>query len=318
MLNDFRPNASVATLRERARILSRVRSFFDRRDFFEVQTPLLSRDTVIDRYIDPLSVTIQTAGESGQPFFLQTSPEFAMKRLLAAGAKAIYQICPAIRADESGRLHNIEFTMLEWYRVGDRYEQGMDLLDEFAQEFLDCPPATRLSYCEAVKLFFNGFDLRSGTADEKLNELRALLNQDEPLEHLFAGYIEPGLQTFDSVILYDWPADQAALAKIRTDSTEGFNQFAERFELYANGIELANGYHELTDADELMTRNVQNNQIRSKTNRELLPESSRLIQAMQQGLPDCCGVALGVDRLVMLMLDKSNIQDVMAFDSTRA
>ncbi len=301
-MKDFLPTASIETLQQRAAILTRVRSFFDSRDFFEVQTPALSRDTVVDRYIDPLGVKISLPGNDQEWFWLQTSPEFAMKRLLAAGARAIYQIGPAFRAGEVGPGHNIEFTMLEWYRVGDNYRKGMDLLDEFAREILDGPPARRLTYRQAFQQFC---DIDPCAGDANHDDLNVLL----------AERLEPQLKTLDSVILYDWPADQAALAKIRSDDGE---QVAERFELYVRGVELANGYHELTSAHELLERNKAVNAERQTSDREALSVESRMLEAMRHGLPDCCGVALGIDRLVMLALGKSTIQEVIPFDIHRA
>ena len=302
-MKDFLPSASIQTIQQRAVILARIRGFFDKRGFFEVQTPALSRDTVVDRYIEPLEVKVSLGGKL-RGFWLQTSPEFAMKRLLAAGARAIYQIGPAFRAAEVGDSHNVEFTMLEWYRVGDSYRQGMDLLDEFAQEILGCPPAERLTYREAFQRFCQ-VDPFGADPEPGHDELNLVL----------ADHVEPQLKLLDSVILYDWPADQAALARVRNESELAF---AERFELYVRGVELANGYNELTDAAELLARNEAINADRVASGRAALPVDSRLLDAMRYGLPDCCGVALGVDRLVMLALGKSSIQEVMPFDIGRA
>jgi len=284
-----------ALLRFRANWLHRVRQFFDQRDFLEVQTPLLSSDTVVDRYIEPLSVPVTLPGGNRQTWYLQTSPEFAMKRLLARGAQAIYQITPAFRSGERGNQHNIEFTMLEWYRVGDDYQAGMDLLDQFAIELLQRPPARRMTYAAVFKAFAGIDPFASGLSHETANEL-------------MAERVEPALRELDSVIVYDWPADQAALANIRT---EGDVPVAERFELYVQGLELANGYHELTDAQELRKRNHQTNLLREQDGKRSLPAGSRLLAAMEQGLPPCCGVALGFDRLLMLAGGYDRICQVM-------
>ncbi|MDG2014241.1 MAG: EF-P lysine aminoacylase EpmA [Pirellulaceae bacterium] len=317
MNHDFLPNASIEVLRERAKILARVRQFFDSRDFFEVQTPILSRDTVVDQHIDPVAIPISVQGDPEVPFYLQTSPEFAMKRIMAAGASAIYQIGPAVRADEVGRHHNIEFTMLEWYRVADSYEAGMDLLDEFAQDLLGLPPAKRLTFYDAVHQYC-GFDFNAMDALQTADKIREILGSEDLLETVLVEKIEPAMAKFPSLILYDWPANQAALARIRDTDRPGISQVAERFELYVAGHEIANGYHELTDADALCSRNRENNLARKRSGRVELPTESRLLDAMRYGLPECCGVALGIDRLMMLAMGKSTICEVMAFDSRRA
>jgi elongation factor P--(R)-beta-lysine ligase len=299
---NWRPSATIEALLGRARVLRRIREFFDSRNFIEVQTPCLSRDVIVDRYIEPLSVDIRLPAGT-ETFWLQTSPEFAMKRLLAAGAAAIYQMGPVFRADETGNHHNVEFTMLEWYRAGDDYAAGVQLLDEFAQTIIGCPAARRLTYRDAFRKFAN-VDPFDGSLD------------DDQLNLLMAEKVEPGLATFPSVLLYDWPVGQAALAKIRIDN-EG-HPVAERFELYVQGVELANGYHELSDANELLQRNIRTNELRAQAGKARLPNDSRLLSAMTSGLPPASGVALGVDRLVMLMLKLKTIRDVIAFDSHNA
>lgn len=316
---DFHPTADIETLRQRARVIARIRRFFDSREFFEVQSPALSHDTIVDQHIDPLVVAMKLPGQSVDSYYLQTSPEFAMKRLLAAGADAIYQIGPAFRAGEIGQLHNIEFTMLEWYRVGDSYQKGIRLLDDLAQEVLGCQTAERMTYFDAMKRF-GEFDLLSANRNDEFEKLRFALNREftilEFLNETWVQKVEPALKQFRSIIIYDWPADQAALARVRVDETG--HSVAERFELYVDGIELANGYHELTDAEELMKRNKAVNEKRVAAGKNLLPVKSRLLDAMRHGLPQSCGVALGVDRLVMLALGKKTICDVMAFNSHRA
>jgi len=315
--HDFLPNASIDTLKERAEIIARVRAFFDDLGFFEVQTPSLSRDTMIDRHIDPLALQISLPGQQDPDlFFLQTSPEFAMKRLLAAGAQAIYQIGPAFRADESGSLHNVEFTMLEWYRVGDNYQAGMDLLDQLSQQILGRQPATRLTYLDAIRLS-SGIDLNTAEGIQEFEQWKFSLNAPD-FSQMLDERIEPKLRELKTVILYDWPSDQSALARIRHEHSGEYGSFAERFELYIDGIEVANGYHELTDPQEMLARNRQVDVARSNENKPRLPIESRLLDAMRAGVPDCSGVALGIDRLVMLALGKSNISDVMAFDIHRA
>lgn len=288
-------NNSVEILQLRASWFRKIRHFFDSRGFLEVQTPILSRDTVVDRYIEPIPVKVPVQGKAPVDYWLQTSPEFCMKRLVADGADAIYEITPAFRAGENGDQHNIEFTMLEWYRVGDDYQAGMDLLDDFAQATLDVESAKRISYRQAFIDFANVDPFVDKTTD------------DEQLNQIFIEKIEPALSTIQSAIIYDWPASQCALANVRDDETP----VAERFELYVNGIELANGYHELTDADELLRRNQQTNHFREQDGNSRLPEQSRLLDAMRAGLPACCGVALGFDRLLMVATGKKTIAEVL-------
>jgi elongation factor P--(R)-beta-lysine ligase len=293
------PSADLNTLRERAVILRRLRGFFDERGFFEVQTPCLSRDVVVDRYIDPIEVAVTLPGGE-ETFWLQTSPEFAMKRLLAAGATSIYQIGPVFRGGEAGARHNIEFTMLEWYRVGDDYQAGMDLLDEFARSLLLTPPATRIEWEEAFR------------AAAGIDPFGERMDSHE-INRLMADKVEPWLAGFESVIVYDWPADHSALARTRAKACG--RVVAERFELYVRGIELANGYHELLDAGELAGRNRMVNELRRQDGKPILPEESRMLAAMRHGLPASAGVAVGVDRLVMILTGKQAIREVLAFDT---
>ena len=300
--SSWRPTASLKALQQRARIVAQLRQFFDTRGFLEVQTPCLSRDVVVDRYIQPLPVDVPGTG-GPERYWLQTSPEFAMKRLLAAGATAIYQIGPVFRAAESGARHNVEFTMLEWYRTGDDYRDGIQFLDEFAQEILNRPPAQRLAWRELF-VKFAGID----PDDERWSA--------DELNELLVTRIEPRLTEIPSVIVYDWPADQAALARIDQDSTG--RRIAERFELYCDGVELANGYHELTDPVELLQRNRDTNLLRQQDGNSRLPEESRLLDAMRHGLPASSGVAAGVDRLVMVALGESQIRSVLPFADDRA
>ena len=316
----FLPTASIDVLRKRADLMKQVRQFFDDRGFLEVDTPVLSHDVVVDRHLEPIPVSLPNQPESR--FWLQTSPEFLMKRLLAAGATAIYQITRAFRAGESGDKHNPEFTMVEWYRVGDDYVRGMDLLDEFSQQVLGCQSADRMTYRNAFEKAI-GIDpldcpLESLAQVARENEIELTdafdnAERDDWLDLLLAELVEPELGTKRPAIIYDWPATQAALAKTR--SVEGV---AERFELFIDATEIANGYHELTDADELLSRNRRVNRQRMNDGKIRLPEDSELIEAMRCGLPGCCGVALGFDRSLMLLLGAERISDVMPFPIDRA
>jgi lysyl-tRNA synthetase class 2 len=324
--SDFRPSASWENLRRRAELLRQVRLFFDQRGFLEVETPLLSFDTVVDRHVDPLPVTLiedPRGLEQGTCLWLQTSPEFGMKRLLASGATAIYQVTRAFRGAERGPLHNPEFTMVEWYRVGDDMLHGIRLLDELAQATLGRGGAERLSYTAAFRRAIGVDPLRCTVAEladtARHHGLQADAawrqeDRDAWLDWLLVTCVEPTLGRGRPTILFDYPASQAALAVVRQDTIP----VAERFELYVDGIELANGYHELTDAAVLRERTRVANQARGADGKYALPEVSRLLDAMDHGLPASTGVALGFDRLVMVALGATDLREVMAFPIDRA
>jgi lysyl-tRNA synthetase class 2 len=314
------PTADLTMLTRRAKLLRTVRHFFDTRDFIEVDTPILSADTVVDRHLEPFTVDV-----SGSTFFLQTSPEFAMKRLLAAGMTAIYQITHAFRRDEFGQRHNPEFTMIEWYRVGDTYPSGMDLLAELAEATLNRGPTERLTYAEAFDRHI-GIDPHTADAarllsaiDEQKIDAEGLdpTDRDGLLDLLLTHRIEPHLGVARPTILYDYPASQSALAKVRDDGPEN-PPVAERFELYVDSIELANGYHELTDPAELRRRNAAVNDQRAADGHARLPEESRLLSAMDAGLPESVGVALGFDRLLMAATGAKRLSQVIPFPFDRA
>jgi lysyl-tRNA synthetase class 2 len=299
---DFLPTATLDMLRRRAELLKQIRQFFDSRGFWEVETPILSRDVVVDRHLDPLRVTLfadPRESQRGETLWLQTSPEFAMKRLLAAGATAIFQLSKVFRGGEIGSLHNPEFTMVEWYRVGDDYEAGMELLAELAEEILGRGKPERLTFAEAFRRF-------AAVDPHTLS--------DYEIDLALTSKVEPHLGQERPTILYDYPASQSALARVRP----GNPPVAERFEFYVNGVELANGYHELLDPAVLRQRNRDNNSARAADGKYTLPDESRLLSAMDHGLPACSGCALGFDRLVMVATGAKSIQEVMAFPIERA
>ena len=314
----FHPLASWENLRRRAELLRRARRFFDQRGFLEVETPLLAGETVIDRHLDPFEVAGRGSGMRAGRLWLQTSPEFHMKRMLAAGAEAIYQVTRAFRRGERGPLHQPEFTMIEWYRAGDSMDAGMQLLSDLAETLLGRGPAELLTYGEAFEAHLG---LDSHTAE--IQELTALAashgirapaslsaeDRDGWLDLLLVERIQPRLGRNRPTILYHYPASQAALARV----VEGAPPVAERFELYAEGIELANGYHELLDPAELRRRNMESNRRRRADGKEPLPEESLLLEAMEAGLPPSTGVALGFDRTVMVALGAKSLDEVMAF-----
>jgi lysyl-tRNA synthetase class 2 len=324
----YEPPPRFETLQLRAALLRRLREFFDRRGFVEVETPLLCGEVIADSHIEPFPVPLDAATRAGdlpERMWLQTSPEACMKRLLASGAKAIYQVTRSFRAGERGRLHNPEFTIVEWYRAGDDMQAGMRLLSELCEALLERGPAEPVGYRQA---FFDALQLDPHTAPMEALRARAAAlgasisapsgdvdqQRDELLNVLLALAVEPRLGAARPSILFDYPASQAALAVVRDENPP----VAERFELYVEGVELANGYHELLDAEALAARQIEINCRRVGSGLSPLPTCERLLAAVQHGLPPCTGVALGFDRLVMLAAGANRIDDVLAFPIHRA
>ncbi|ESP91378.1 MULTISPECIES: elongation factor P--(R)-beta-lysine ligase [Pseudoalteromonas] len=324
-MNDVKwaPSADIETLKQRAAILASIRMFFAERGVFEVETPCLSQASVTDVHLATFAT--QFVGPSyakGLPLYLQTSPEFAMKRLLAAGSGAIYQIGKAFRNEESGRHHNPEFTMLEWYRPGFDEYLLMDEIDALMQCILSCGKATRISYQAAFEKYLSIDPLTI-----ELDALKAVCEQygyteiaaqetsvDPLLQLLFCMEIEPQIGQNVPCFVYHFPASQAALAKLNEQDP----RVAGRFELYFKGMELANGFNELTNATEQSQRFDEDNLQRQQMALPKVEKDNRFLMALEQGLPNCAGVALGIDRLVMLATGKASIKDVIAFDIERA
>lgn len=310
-------------LQRRAKLLRETRRFFDELGFLEVETPLVSAEVIPELHIEPPSITGLCASQStvlpgSRARYLQASPELHMKRLLSEGFEAIYQVTRSFRDNESGRLHSPEFTIVEWYRARDAMAEGMELLDQFLQAVAGCSPAKRTSYREAFQQAL-GIDPHTATCEEladKATERELLVpdnfqreQRDEWLNLLLSFCIEPMLGMAAPEILYDYPASQSALAKV--ESLEDGTPVARRFEAYWQGVELANGYDELTDSDELRRRLLLVNEKREADNRPALPLPASLLAAMQQpGLPSCSGCALGFDRLAMLVCGCDSIGDV--------
>ncbi|MEM7453551.1 MAG: EF-P lysine aminoacylase EpmA [Planctomycetota bacterium] len=323
MTNDFQPAATIDVLQKRALIIRRIRDFFESRGYFHVETPAISRDIVVDRYLEPIRVNNSglLPAEAASTLFLQTSPEFAMKRIVAAGAKAIYQIGPVFRGEENGTLHNPEFTMLEWYKTGQTTEEAIEMIGELVEAAIGRTGTQGRSYGSVFEEIAQLDPHRAAIEELKEAANRLGINFEETgnedrdhwLNLILTHSIEPGLGIPAPEIIYDWPASQSALARLK-----GEPQVADRFELYIDGVELANGYNELLDAGILERRNEENNRLRKMDGREELPSISRLLEAMRSGMPQCCGVALGVDRLVMVGLGLSSIDQAMAFPISRA
>lgn len=321
----WQPTANIETLKQRAHFIAVIRQFFQSKQVLEVETPVLSRNTITDLHLDPF-ITQFDADNSGssKPLYLQTSPEFHMKRLLAAGSGSIYQITKSFRNEPQGKIHNPEFTMLEWYRTDFDDQQLMAEVDELMQTLLATAPALKMSYQHA---FLNvvGIDpLIASVSDLKRcvqnysddDWLQAEDNPEHILQWLFSMVIEPTLGKEQDVpcFIYDFPASQAALAKINRDNPK----VAHRFELYYRGVELANGYYELQDEREQAMRFAADNANRTAMGKAQRPIDEQLLAALKHGLPRCAGVAVGVDRLFMLSCQSASITDVLAFDITNA
>lgn len=317
------PTASLVALQQRAQVLSHIRDFFAQRQVLEVDTPTMARAGVTDVHLNNFITEFVGPGAAhGLSLYLQTSPEFHMKRMLAAGYGAIYQICKAYRNEESGRLHNPEFTMLEWYRPDFDHHQLMDEMADLLQLVLTCEKPTRITYQAAFIAVLGVCPLTASLAELRQagiglgadNLLDTEQDRDTLLQLLFALGVEPKIGQTTPCFVYDFPASQAALARISPADP----RVAERFEVYFKGIELANGFHELTDATEQAQRFAQDNKLRADRQLPPRPIDEYLLQALQAGLPNCAGVALGIDRLVMLAIGAERLEQVMAFPVSRA
>ena len=312
----WRPTATRETLVRRAQHLEAVRAFFKKRGVLEVETPLLMRGIGTDVQLSPIQVNTKS---TSTPLFLQTSPEFAMKRLLAADSGPIYQICKAFRDEEKGQYHNIEFSMLEWYRPGwsldELIGETFDLFTEVSgwqlgemqtyqslfEEYLGfCPHTISLS------------DLHQRLIDEDMVSRQSIQSwsQDTCLDCLLTHKIQPFLGHDRPIAITEYPASQAALAVV--EQKEGFS-VGRRFEVYYQGIELANGYDELIDPQEQRDRFVNDNQERSLLGLSILPVDELLLAALESGIPTGSGVALGLDRWIMLSTGCTTLRAVQSF-----
>lgn len=316
MSDDFLPTCTPAALEARARLYGQIRRFFCERGVLEVEVPVLAGRFVSDPFIQPV-----TASCGGAAAYLQSSPEYAIKRLLAEIPRSVYSLGKAFRDGEISARHNCEFTLLEWYRLD---FDDRALMREVAELVALALPGVNVSYCSYRAWFDEAFGLDPHRAGEA--ELQALaagyieidgegLSRDDWLDLLITHVLEPRLPP-GLTFIYDYPATQAALARIVPDETG--QPVARRFEAFLNGMELANGYWELTDAREQARRFAADRARRKALGLPDIAADERLLAAMEKGLPDCAGVALGVDRLLMQMLGASHIEQVLTFPSTRA
>jgi lysyl-tRNA synthetase class 2 len=324
---DWRPTASRERLALRAALLARTRAFFAARHVMEVDTPALVNAAVTDSHIHSVAVDVSGGlcipGVTPPALFLHTSPEYAMKRLLAAGMGDIYQICHVARGFEQSRVHNTEFTLVEWYRLGFDLDALMDEVEALVRELCSAHPALRvtaqrLSYRE-VFARHAGLDPLEATVPQLL-EVVAHLGyresgpRDELLDLIMGAVIGPALGHDCLTFIYGYPASQAALARL--DPLDP--RTAHRFELYMAGVELANGFHELAAADEQRARFAQDLRDRQQRGLPVRRMDERLLAALAAGLPDCAGVAVGFDRVLMLAAGAAHIEEVLPFPTQTA
>lgn len=325
MSGEWLPSASLESLRLRARLYASIREFFAERGVLEVETPILSMAGNTDPNIASFSARFEGSVNSGSAQrWLRTSPEFPLKRLLAAGVGDCYELGRVFRNGEAGRRHNPEFTMLEWYRVGWDHQRLMQDVDELVQSALALVDATvsveRVAYRELYRRAF-GFDafiasmseLRAPLADIAIDPQG--LDRDDWLDLLMTHRLQPTFASDRLLFVYDYPASQCALARLRR---QGNDTVAERFEAYLGTQELANGYHELADATEQRARFERDLSRRAQRGSAAPALDERLLAALGQGLPECAGVALGVERLLMAMLGSDDLAEVIAFPFSRA
>lgn len=328
MVNDWQPFASFEVMKVKARMLQSLRAFFASREIMEVDTPLLSAAATTDPHLESFASIYRGPGASkGRVMYLHTSPEYPMKRLLAAGSGPIYQVCKVFRQGEVSRRHNPEFTMLEWYRP---HFDAMALMDEVEElvstvlgEHIRVAPAERLTYRDAFQRYaaIDPFtatvkDLRQRCREIGVGEVPGLSDEDIDgwRDLLLSHVVQPQLGKERPAFIHDYPASQASLARIRP----GPPDVAERFEYFIQGLELANGFHELVDVNEQRRRFDSDRARRQKIGVRDVPQDERLLAALESGLPPCSGVALGFDRLVMLAVGTRDIAEVLAFPVDRA
>ncbi|TLM79212.1 EF-P lysine aminoacylase EpmA [Microbulbifer harenosus] len=322
-MSDFsvwQPTAPLENLRRRAALLADIRRFFSERQVLEMDVPILSRRATSDPHIDSI-----TANCSGEPAYMATSPEFGLKRLVAAGIGDCYYLGKAFRNGEAGGRHNPEFSMLEWYRVGWDDHRLMIEVGELLSWVLRIPQVRSYSY-RALFLQHVGLDPHRASFAELKDAVARVLElsfepagRDECLDLLMSHHIEPRMDGDGGdriTLVYDFPATQAALARVEVD--ELGVPVARRFEAYVKGMELANGYWELTDAPEQQRRFEADHRFREAQGKPVYPFEERLVQALEAGLPNCAGVALGFDRLLMLACGARRIDEVIAFPIDRA
>ncbi|AEW44263.1 lysyl-tRNA synthetase, class II [Serratia symbiotica str. 'Cinara cedri'] len=319
----WQPSAPISNLLKRALILAETRRFFADRNVIEVETPMMSQASVTDIHLFPFETRFTRPGVVNDlTLYMITSPEYHMKRLLAAGSGSIYQIGRSFRNEEVGRYHNPEFTMLEWYRINYDMYQIMNEVDALLQQVLGCTTADTMSYQQAFIVHLNIdplsadiSQLRKVAYDLGLSNIsKSEEDRDILLQLLLSVGVEPCIGHERPMFLYHFPASQALLSEINRED----QRVSDRFEVYFKGIELANGFRELTDSHEQRCRFEQDNNKRIRRGLPRYRIDNNLLDALHHGIPACSGVALGFDRLIMLALGAQSISDVLAFPIGRA
>ena len=324
MTSAWEPNCSIAQLQARADLLQQIRRFFAGKKVLEVETPLLCQGIGTDPNLAYFSTQYLLESQA-HTYYLQTSPEFCMKRLLAAGSGCIYQISKAFRNGEIGRYHNPEFSLLEWYRIGFNLHQLMDEAAELLSSLLLVLnlKVERFSYQQVFKMH-TGLDAlefsltayRQCAINNKLEDAVLICGENHSvwLDYLFSFLVQPQLGQQSICMVYDYPACQSSLARSKPQD----HRVVERAEIFVLGVELANGYHELTDAAEQKQRFEKELQLRKANDLPVSGLDQRFLNALEAGLPDCSGMAIGIDRLLMLITSNKAIEQVIAFPANRA
>ncbi len=324
--NCWQATASLKVLQVRADLISIIHIFFQKQGVLQVDTPAISQYANTDPSIESFVVQQQETSNKPQNFYLHTSPEFPMKRLLADGMGSIYQICKVFRALESGRYHNPEFTMLEWYRMDfDHFKLMTEIEMLMASINIKYPFFDSIEKISYQQLFLNYLNINpiTSTRDElqqyvEQNAAASIHNLDnfshnDICDYLMSHIIQEQMPHKSLIFVYDYPAAQASLAQLNIDK-----KTARRFEVFVSGIELANGFHELRDAQEQHNRFLNDQKVRRESNQTLYPIDGNLIQALHAGLPNCAGVAFGLERLLMLLVGAKHINEVLTFSFERA
>lgn len=302
------PKIQADILRDRAYMLDQSRRFFSKRNILEVDCGALVKRAPIDSNIDVISASVSTT----QTAFLHTSPEYAMKRLLSTGIGDIFFLGHVFRQGEIGRLHNPEFTMAEWYRIGLSFSQIIEETSDYLTLFLGNLPTRIIGYREAFEKYAN-INYAKDPLTHLLPAQSSHWSRTEGLHYILSHIIEPHLGKNELTVLTDYPPYEAALACLIEKEGE---QVAERFEIYHNGVELANGYHELADPQELKRRFTEENKQRAKRNQEIYTLDEEFLSALENGFPDCCGVSVGFDRAFMLRRKAPSLASILPFSWT--
>lgn len=314
MSSNWLPTSSMLMMKQRARMLQSIRAFFAQRNVLEVETPIISAAAITDPQLQSFATQY-----NNQEYYLHTSPEFYMKRLLCAGSGDIYQLAKVFRDDEQGRYHSPEFTLLEWYRLGINHHQLMDEIESLLG-YLVAPKEirfTRISYQQAFikrlgldPLVANVHELKACAKKYNIETPQGMDDEkDMWLDWLMVEQIAPNFAKQSFTFLYDYPASQASLARLDKEDA----RIANRFELFYGELELANGFYELTDASEQAARFEKDNEIRQQRQQKQMPVDRCFLSALEAGLPECSGVALGIDRIMMLLTGADHIKDVISF-----